>query len=77
MVMKGHRDSALIHVLNHYISTAAAFGGMCIGALLVIADFMGAIRTGTGIILSVTIIFQFYKAFVKEQKEGMGAFGFS
>jgi protein transport protein SEC61 subunit alpha len=76
MVMKGHRDSALIHVLNRYIPTAAAFGGMCIGALSVIADFMGAIGTGTGILLSVTIIFQFYEAFVKEQQEGLGAFGF-
>merc|ERR1740124_167776 len=52
MVMKGHRDSALIHVLNRYIPTAAAFGGMCIGALTVVADFMGAIGTGTGILLS-------------------------
>ena len=77
MVMKGHRDSALIHVLNRYIPTAAAFGGMCIGALSVVADFMGAIGTGTGILLSVTIIFQFYEAFVKENAEGgMGAFGF-
>ena len=76
MIMKGHRDSALIHVLNRYIPTAAAFGGMCIGALSVCADFMGAIGTGTGILLSVTIIFQFYEAFVKEQREGMGAFGF-
>jgi protein transport protein SEC61 subunit alpha len=76
MVMKGHRDSALIHVLNRYIPTAAAFGGMCIGALSVIADFMGAIGTGTGILLSVTIIYQFYEAFIKEQREGVGAFGF-
>ena len=77
MVMKGHRDSALIHVLNRYIPTAAAFGGMCIGALSVIADFMGAIGSGTGILLSVTIIFGFYESFVKEQREGQGgAFGF-
>jgi protein transport protein SEC61 subunit alpha len=76
MIMKGHRDSALIHVLNRYIPTAAAFGGMCIGALSVIADFMGAIGTGTGILLAVTIIFQFCEAFVKEQHENMEAFGF-
>merc|ERR1711934_239180 len=76
MVMKGHRDSALIHVLNRYIPTAAAFGGMCIGALTVVADFMGAIGTGTGILLSVTIIFQFYEAFMKEQHEALGSFGF-
>jgi len=75
MVMKGHRDSALVHVLNKYIPTAAAFGGMCIGALTVVADFMGAIGTGTGILLSVTIIYQFYEAFMKEQTD-LGAFGF-
>eukprot|EP00594_Rhizosolenia_setigera_P005121 CAMPEP_0178949704 /NCGR_PEP_ID=MMETSP0789-20121207/6217_1 /TAXON_ID=3005 /ORGANISM="Rhizosolenia setigera, Strain CCMP 1694" /LENGTH=471 /DNA_ID=CAMNT_0020630293 /DNA_START=65 /DNA_END=1480 /DNA_ORIENTATION=- len=76
MVMKGHRDTALVHVLNRYIPTAAAFGGMCIGALSVIADFMGAIGTGTGILLAVTIIYQFYEAYMKEQAEGLGAFGF-
>lgn len=70
MVMKGHRDSALVHVLNRYIPTAAAFGGMCIGALTVVADFMGAIGTGTGILLAVTIIYQFYEAFNREQAEG-------
>merc|ERR1739838_603141 len=75
MVMKGHRDSALIHVLNRYIPTAAAFGGMCIGALSVIADFMGAIGSGTGILLSVTIIFGLYENFMKEQKDGAGMSG--
>ena len=38
--MKGHRDSSLAKELNRYIPTAAAFGGMCIGALTVIADFI-------------------------------------
>jgi protein transport protein SEC61 subunit alpha len=37
---------------------------------------MGAIGTGTGILLSVTIIYQFYEAFLKEQHDGLGAFGF-
>lgn len=76
MVMKGHRDSALINVLNRYIPTAAAFGGMCIGALSILADLSGAIGSGTGILLAVTIIFGFYESFVKEQKDGLGAYGF-
>lgn len=76
MVMKGHRDSALINVLNRYIPTAAAFGGMCIGALSILADLSGAIGSGTGILLAVTIIFGFYEAFVKEQRDGVGAYGF-
>lgn len=42
--------------LPRYIPTAAAFGGLCIGALSVLADFLGAIGSGTGILLAVTII---------------------
>jgi protein transport protein SEC61 subunit alpha len=61
-------------VLNRYIPIAAAFGGMCIGALTVIADFMGAIGSGTGILLAVTIIFQYYEMFEKERIESAGFF---
>lgn len=39
--MRGHREKSLVHELNRYIPTAAAFGGLCIGALSVMADFMG------------------------------------
>merc|ERR1712167_92415 len=52
MIFKGHRESSLIHVLDMYIPTAAAFGGMCIGLLTIVADFLGAIGSGTGILLS-------------------------
>merc|ERR1711998_238022 len=38
MFMQGHRESSLQKELNRYIPTAAAFGGMCIGALTVVAD---------------------------------------
>lgn len=41
MVMRGHREKSMIHELNRYIPTAAAFGGLCIGALSVLADFLG------------------------------------
>lgn len=39
---QGHRDTvqSLKKELNRYIPTAAAFGGMCIGALTIVADFM-------------------------------------
>ncbi len=41
MVMKGYRDTSLVHVLNRYIPTAAAFGGMCIGVCVCVAcNFM-------------------------------------
>lgn len=75
MVMRGHhRDKSMVHELNRYIPTAAAFGGLCIGALSVLADFLGAIGSGTGILLAVTIIYQYFEIFVKEQQE-MGGMG--
>merc|ERR1712039_533605 len=74
MVMRGHRETSMIHELNRYIPTAAAFGGLCIGALSVLADFMGTIGSGTGILLAVTIIYQYFEIFVKEQSE-MGSMG--
>merc|ERR1712023_387389 len=74
MVMKGHRDSSLIGVLNRYIPTAAAFGGACIGALTIIADFLGAIGSGTGILLAVTIIYQYFEIVYKEKEQGQALF---
>jgi len=69
MIMRGHRESSIVKTLNRYIPTAAAFGGLCIGALSIFADFMGAIGSGTGILLAVTIIYQYFEMFVKEQQE--------
>ena len=74
MFMQGHRESSLQKELNRYIPTAAAFGGMCIGALTVVADFMGAIGSGTGILLAVTIIYQYWETFDKERQEMFGMF---
>jgi protein transport protein SEC61 subunit alpha len=73
MVMKGHREASVLKTLYRYIPTAAAFGGLCIGALSVFADFLGAIGSGTGILLAVTIIYQYFELFAKEASE-FGAF---
>lgn len=69
---------------------------MCIGALSVMADALGAIGSGTGklflhfygpfflpdsqrlylgILLAVTIIYQYFEIFVKEQQELGGMAG--
>jgi len=69
MVLKGHRNTSVIHELNRYIPAAAAFGGMCIGLLTVIADLSGAIGSGTGILLAVTIIYQYYELFEKNNSD--------
>merc|ERR1711964_244947 len=67
MVIRGFREKSVIKVLNRYIPIAAAFGGMCIGALTVVADFMGAIGSGTGILLATTIITQYFEIVYKEK----------
>lgn len=61
MTMKGHRETSLVHELEKRIPVAAACGGMCVGLLTVLADFMGAIGSGTGILLAVTIIYGYFE----------------
>ena len=71
MVIDGlPREEAMIRYLSRYITTAAAFGGICIGALCIFADFMGAIGSGTGIMLAVTIIYQYFEQIAKEKQNG-------
>ncbi|KAJ3180234.1 translocon subunit [Geranomyces variabilis] len=69
LVMRGHREGSMYKELKRIIPTAAAFGGLCIGALSVSADLLGAIGSGTGILLAVTIIYQYFEIFLKEQHE--------
>jgi len=75
MFIQGHRDTtaSLKKELNRYIPIAAAFGGMCIGALTICADLMGAIGSGTGILMAVTIIYQYYESYEKEVAATGGA----
>jgi len=63
MVIRGHRQDSMLKQLYRYIPTAAAFGGLCIGLLSVFADFMGAIGSGTGILMAVGIIYQYFEIF--------------
>jgi len=47
--------------LNRYIPSLAVLGGLLIGDLAAFADFTGAIGTGTGILLTVMIIYNYYE----------------
>lgn len=75
MVIRGYRDKSTLHVLNRYIPTAAAFGGMCVGALSIFADLLGAIGSGTGILMAVTIIYDLYEKVGKEFMQEGGVAG--
>jgi len=59
----------MISVLNKYIPIAASMGGICVGILTIFADFMGAIGSGTGILLAVNIIYGYFEIIVKDKKK--------
>nr|OQO26012.1 Protein transport protein SEC61 subunit alpha [Rachicladosporium sp. CCFEE 5018]OQO27445.1 Protein transport protein SEC61 subunit alpha [Rachicladosporium sp. CCFEE 5018] len=66
LVMAGHRDESMYRELKRVIPTAAAFGGACIGALSIVSDLMGALGSGTGILMAVTIIYSYFEIAAKE-----------
>jgi preprotein translocase subunit SecY len=72
MRIPGYRSNPQIvkQVLNKYIPALAVLGGASIGFLAAFADFTGAIGTGTGILLTVTIIYNFYEQLKTESLEG-------
>jgi len=76
MTIEGVGKETMIRYLGRYILTAATFGGICIGALCIFADFMGAIGSGTGIMLAVTIIYGYFEQIAKEKQKGGDALVF-
>ncbi|KAI9450551.1 SecY protein [Russula earlei] len=61
LVMAGHREGSMYKELKRVIPTAAALGGAVLGLLSVTADLMGAIGSGTGILMAVTIIYSYWE----------------
>lgn len=57
MVFKGMREESMMRYLNHYIPIAAACGGIAVALLSLVADMLGAIGSGSGILIAMTIIF--------------------
>jgi preprotein translocase SecY subunit len=69
MQIEGFRRSAIPikQVLQRYIPTVTILGAILIGLIAASADFLGAFGSGTGILLTVGIIEQYYQIFVKER----------
>jgi len=59
-------EKTIVKYLNKYIPTTAALGGILCALLSFVADFIGAFGSGTGIILAVSIIYQFTEEISKE-----------
>lgn len=76
-IIPGFRTSekVLERLLERYIPIVAGLGGFLIGILAAAADIMGALASGTGILLMVSIIKQYYEQIAKEQLAGMGGEG--
>src|SRR2546427_777875 len=69
MQIEGFRrsGSTVRQILDRYIPAVTVIGGITIGVIAAGADFLGAFGTGTGILLTVGIIQQYYEILVKER----------
>jgi len=63
MYIPGYRPdkTTVAGVLNKYIPGLAIMGGLAVGLLAALADFTGALGTGTGILLTVMILYNYYE----------------
>jgi preprotein translocase subunit SecY len=73
MQIPGYRRSGrpIEAVLKRYIPVVTVLGGIIVGLVASFADFFGAFGTGTGILLSVGIIYQYYELLMKERAAEM------
>jgi len=69
--IRGWRST--VTCLNKYIPICALTGGFFLGGLTIFADMFGEIGSGTGVLLAVTIIFQYFEVYAKEQQAAGGA----
>lgn len=66
------RDIRIIEkILDRYILALSVMGGAFVGLLASFADFTGAFGSGTGILLTVMIIFNLYEQITKQHLEDM------
>jgi preprotein translocase subunit SecY len=69
MQIEGFRRSEepIRQLLQRYIPVVTIIGAFLIGLIAATADFLGAFGSGTGILLTVGIIEQYYQIFVQER----------
>lgn len=61
-------------LLDKYIPTITIIGGALVGALAAFSDFFGVFGSGTGALLAVSILYQYYQTIVQEQVEDLYPF---
>jgi preprotein translocase SecY subunit len=73
MQIPGYRRSErpIEQILKRYIPVVTVLGGVIVGLVAGLSDFFGAFGTGTGILLSVGIIYQYYELLMRERAAEM------
>jgi preprotein translocase subunit SecY/protein transport protein SEC61 subunit alpha len=73
MQIPGYRRSGrpIEAILKRYIPVVTVLGGIIVGLVAGFSDFFGAFGSGTGILLSVGIIYQYYELLMRERAAEM------
>jgi preprotein translocase SecY subunit len=73
MEIPGYRRSGkpIELILKRYIPVVTVLGGIMVGLIAGLSDFLGAFGSGTGILLSVGIIYQYYELLMRERAAEM------
>jgi preprotein translocase subunit SecY len=73
MQIPGYRRSGrpIESILKRYIPVVTILGGIIVGLIAGISDFLGVFGSGTGILLSVGIIYQYYELLMRERAAEM------
>jgi len=73
MEIPGYRRSGrpIEAILKRYIPVVTVLGGIIVGFVAGVSDFLGAFGSGTGILLSVGIIYQYYELLMRERAAEM------
>ena len=73
MQIPGYRRSGrpIEAILKRYIPVVTVLGGIIVGLVAGVSDFLGAYGSGTGILLSVGIIYQYYELLMRERAAEM------
>eukprot|EP01059_Diplonema_ambulator_P018765 TRINITY_DN3136_c4_g1_i1.p1 TRINITY_DN3136_c4_g1~~TRINITY_DN3136_c4_g1_i1.p1 ORF type:complete len:472 (+),score=153.58 TRINITY_DN3136_c4_g1_i1:104-1519(+) len=68
LILPGRQSKdSLQHLVDRHVPTAAALGGICIALLSILADLLGAVGSGTGILLAVTFVYSYYEQLEQEK----------
>ncbi|MCW4003767.1 MAG: preprotein translocase subunit SecY [Candidatus Bathyarchaeota archaeon] len=73
MQIPGYRRSGrpIEAILKRYIPVVTVLGGIVVGLVAGLSDFLGVFGSGTGILLSVGIIYQYYELLMRERAAEM------